>query len=122
VNRSKVKPPPWHTVYPHGTKEGDEEQQFFCVLARSRLEWLSTAQLVSGSGLPRQKVERIISKYITHKPPLIFASTTKEDHWAYWERVPDMLKPDISIGDKDQEDRIKRQLENPFASHIVFLP
>jgi hypothetical protein len=114
-----TKPPKWHSVYPHGTKEGDDEMLFFYALARSKWEWVSTAHLVKESGLTRQKVEKIIDKYLSHKPPLIFASTSKEDSWAYWERVPDMLKPVSSIGDLDQGNRIKKQLDDPFSSQSI---
>jgi hypothetical protein len=121
MTKTQVNPPTWHAVYPHGTKEGDEEMSFFYTLARSKWDWVSTAQIVKGSGLTRQRVEKIIAKYITCKPPLIFASLTKEDHWAYWERVPEMLKPVASIGDLDQGNRIKKHMDDPFASHIVFI-
>ena len=116
MNKQK-NPPAWHEVY----SKDDDELSFFCALARSKWEWVSTAQIVKSSGLSRQKVEKIIAKYITYDPPLIFANNSKEDHWAYWERVPELLKPVMSIGDLDQENRIKKQLDDPFSSHVIFV-
>lgn len=113
------KPPTWCQVYPHGTKEGDDEMVFFYALARSKWEWVSTAQIAKQSGLSRERVEQIISKYLNWNPPLVLQSATKEDHWAYWERVPDLLTPPKSLGDLDQENRIKKQMDDPFASQVI---
>jgi hypothetical protein len=113
-------PPKWTQVYSHGTKEGDEEMSFFIALARNpKWTWLSTAQISKESNLSQKRVEEIISKYLKHKPPLIIASTVKEDHWAYWERVPDMIKTPVSLANKDQEARIDKYLIDPFTSQVI---
>lgn len=106
-----IKPKKWTEVYPQGTKEGNEEQKFFISLARNpKFEWRSTGMIQKETGLPRKRVEEIIAKYL--KAGLIIASPTKEEHWAYWERVPGMLKDTSkSITDKDQNNRMDKQLD-----------
>ena len=106
-----IKPKKWTEVYPQGTKEGNEEQKFFISLARNpKFEWRSTGMIQKETGLPRKRVEEIIAKYL--KAGLIIASPTKEEHWAYWERVPGMLKDTTkSITDKDQNNRMDKQLD-----------
>jgi hypothetical protein len=101
----------WTEVYPQGTKEGNEEQKFFISLARNpKYEWRSTAQMGKETGLTRERVEEIIQKYV--KMGLIIPSPTKEDHWAYWERVPNMVKDDSkSLTQKDQKKRIDKQIQ-----------
>ena len=43
---------------------------------------------------------------------LIFGSETNEDHWAYWERVPDLLKKDLrSISKKDKDGRVDKFID-----------
>jgi hypothetical protein len=113
------KPKKWTEVYPQGTKEGNEEQKFFISLARNpKFEWRSTGMIQKETGLPRKRVEEIIAKYL--KAGLIIASPTKEEHWAYWERVPGMLKDTTkSITDKDQNNRIDKQLDGS-ADMITF--
>jgi len=105
------KPKKWTEVYPQGTKEGNEEQKFFISLARNpKYEWRSTGMITKEAGLPRKRVEEIIAKYL--KMGLIVPSPTKEEHWAYWERVPGMLKDNTkSITDNDQNNRIGKQLD-----------
>ena len=104
-------PKTWTQVYPQGTKEGNEEQAFFIALARNpKYEWRSTAMIVKESGLAKIRVEQIIQKYV--QMGLIFASPTREDHWAYWERVPEMVPSDDgSIAESDQDGRIDQHLE-----------
>lgn len=101
----------WSEVYPQGTKEGDEEQKFFIALARNpKFEWRSTGMISKESGLTRERCEQIIQKYV--KMGLIIPSTSKEDHWAYWERVPNLIKDDSkSLTQKDQKKRIDKQIQ-----------
>lgn len=112
-------PPKWTDVYPHGTKEGDEEMAFFIALARTKWEWRSTAALVKESGLNRERVEEIISKYLNHNPPLIYMSEAKEDHWAYWQRVPNLVGKKASIGQDDRDKRIGRHMDDCFSSQVI---
>lgn len=113
-----MNPKKWPQVYPQGTKEGDEEQMFFIGkdgasgLARHpKYEWRSTAAIIKESGLKQVRVEEIIQKYI--KMGLIFPSKSKDDHWGYWERVPEMVPaPPTSIGSADQTQRINDQIGN----------
>jgi hypothetical protein len=101
----------WTDVYPVGTPEGDEEARFFKALVRNKkYEWRSTAALIKESGLSKIRVDEIITKY--HKKGMIFQSKDREDHWAYWERVPDMLPDDqASIAKKDQDSRIDKLMK-----------
>lgn len=105
------KPKKWWEIYPQGTKEGDEEQKFFISLERnSKFEWRSTGMIAKETGLTRKRVEEIIAKYL--KLGIVIASPTKDEHWAYWERVPNMVKDDSkSITNKDQDKRIDKQLD-----------
>ena len=106
-NKSKT-PPKWTSIYPQGTKEGDEEQGFFIALSRSaKWQWRSTAQLSKEAKLTKERVDEILQKY--WKKGMVFQSPTNEDHWGYWERVPEMLpKEEESITDKDHNDRINK--------------
>jgi hypothetical protein len=118
----KNNPKKWSQVYPQGTKAGDEEQLFFIGKDRQSglarhpsWDWRSTAALTKESGLPRKRVEAIITKYVTLG--LVFASPNRPDHWAYWERVPDMLLPDAkSVAKADQEDRIDDHINDDLLS------
>lgn len=105
---SKIKPKKWTEVYPVGTREGDEEARFFRSLARHpKYEWRSVAAISKESGLSKDRTEHIISKYFKLK--MVFQNPKNEDHWGYWERVPDMLPDEyVSISDKDKLDRIGR--------------
>lgn len=106
------KPKKWTEVYPHGTKEGDEESKFFKALARHpKYDWRSTGAIVKASKLPQDRVEEIIDKYINMTPPLIFPHPKNDAHWGYWERVPDMLKDDDrDLSTKDKDNRIGKHL------------
>jgi hypothetical protein len=101
-----VKPPKWVNVYPQGTTVGDEEQKFFIALGRHpKFAWRSVAAISKDAGLSKERVEQIIEKYF--KRGLVFQSPKNEDHWGYWERVPEMLDKDrASIANEDQKDRI----------------
>lgn len=107
----KVYPKTWTQAYPQGTREGNEEQAFFIAIARHpKYEWRSTAMIVKESGLSKTRVEEIIQKYV--KMGLVFASPTREDHWAYWERVPEMLPcDDGTVAESDQDERIDQHIE-----------
>lgn len=113
-------PPKWTDVYPHGTKEGDEEMDFFNSLARSKWKWRSTAAIVKETGLSAERVEQILSKYMKWSPPLVFKSETQEDQWAYWQRVPELVTKKSSIGQTDIDDRINRHLD-AFASQVLIV-
>lgn len=105
---TKIRPKKWTEVYPHGTKEGDEECRFFKSLARHpKYDWRSTAAIAKESGLTQQRAEEIISKYL--KINIVFQSPNNEEHWGYWERVSHML-PDryVSTSDADKNIRIKK--------------
>lgn len=100
------KPKKWTEVYPQGTKEGDEEHSFWVALARNKeWDWISTAQLVKSTKLPRSRVEEIIAKYL--KMGMIFASETTDDLWAYWDRVPERLVEKPSLVKEDHDYRIE---------------
>lgn len=114
-------PKKWHEVYPYGSKAGDEEAKVFRALSRNKkVDFRSTAAVVKATGLSRERVEEIIDKYATKvQPPLIYAHPTNEDHWGYWEKVPEMLKKDDrGIAQKDRDSRIDKQLSG--ASDVVF--
>lgn len=104
-NKSK-KPRKWTEVYPQGTKEGDEEQDFFIALARNgKWQWRSTAAVAKESGLSKERVDEILNKY--WKKGMVFQNPKNEDQWGYWERVPEMLPEEIvSITEKDHNDRM----------------
>lgn len=101
-----MKPLKWTSVYPHGTKQGDEELKFFISLARNpKFQWRSTSAIAKESGLTKERVEEIISKY--HKKGIVFQNPKNEDQYGYWERCPEMLPDDKkSISGKDQNDRV----------------
>ena len=107
------KPNKWFDVYPYGTKEGDEEAQFFRALCRhEKFEWISISAIIKKSNLTRERVEEIIDKYANRtNPPLVYASPTQEEHWGYWERCPDILK-------KDERDVSKKDKDNRVDKHI----
>lgn len=106
-------PKKWYDVYPYGTKEGDEEAKVFrCLSRHAKYDWRSTGAIVKATGLTRERVEEIIDKYVNKvKPPLIYSHPTNEDHWGYWERVPEVLKKDDrNISTKDKDGRIGKHL------------
>jgi hypothetical protein len=104
-NKSKT-PPKWTDIYPQGSKEGDEEQEFFIVLSRNpKYKWRSTAQLAKEARLTKERVDEIIAKY--WKKGMVFQNPQNDDQWGYWERNPEMLPEDKdSITGKDHKDRI----------------
>lgn len=106
-NKTKT-PPKWTSVYPQGSKEGDEEQGFFIALARnSKWKWRSTAHLAKESKLSKERVDEILAKY--WKKGMVFQNPASEDQWGYWERVPEMLPAEEeSITSKDHNERIKK--------------
>ena len=108
MSKNSQKPKKWTDVYPQGTKEGNEEQRFFIALARQpEYKWRSVAALAKESNLTKERVEEIISKY--YKKNMIFASPKAEDHWGYWERVPECLEQDHgSLAQTDQKKRIDK--------------
>lgn len=108
-----MQPKKWHEVYPHGTKEGDEEAKLFRALCRHhKYDYRSISALVQATGLSQQRVEEIIDKYVNKiTPPLIYPHPTNEDHWGYWERCADQVKTDRrNISQKDQDRRVDKHL------------
>ena len=101
----------WAEIFPQGTQEGDEEQRFFIALARNpKYDWRSTKAIIKESNLSQERVEELLEKYLNMG--LIFGSETNEDHWAYWERVPDLLKKDLrSISKKDKDGRVDKFID-----------
>jgi len=99
----------WTELYPHGTKEGDEELAFFVSLARSpKYVWRSTSGIANDTGLTKERVEEIIDKYF--KMNIVYQHPKNDDNWGYWERLPaDMLPKDYqSLVTKDQKARMKK--------------
>lgn len=95
----------WIDVYPHGTKEGDEESKFFKVLERNKnYIFQSTEAIAKESGLSLKRVEEIISKYFSIN--IIVQNPDNESQWAYWERCKDLIKKKTSISQKDQKERM----------------
>ena len=96
----------WHEVY-----VGDEELRFFVGkdkksgLVRTSYDYRSTSALSKESGLSMEDTERILAKFL--KMGVVVASTNKDDHYAYWERVAaDIgLKKKKSIAQTDKDKR-----------------
>lgn len=103
-----ITPKKWTDVYPAGTKEGNEESRFFKALARNpKYQWRSTGMIAHEANLSKKRTEEIINKYLPKG--LIFQSSKRDDHWAYWERVPEMLKKNTkSIAQSDKDNRINK--------------
>jgi hypothetical protein len=112
---SKIKimsknPPKWTNVYPAGTQEGNEESKFFCAIARNpKYEWLSTSAIAQKSGLSKQRVEQIISKYYEMK--MIYQNPVNNEQWGYWERVSEMIVQPYSPATNDKKNRINEVLK-----------
>lgn len=107
------KPKKWTEVYPYGTKEGDEEAKFFRALARNpKFDYRSMGAIIKATGLPRQRVEEIVDKYVNKiSPPLLFPHVSNDDHWGYWERCQDRLKEDNrDISRKDKDSRVDKHI------------
>ena len=100
------KPKKWTQVYPQGTKAGDEEQKFFIALARHpKYDFRSTSAIAKETGLSKDRVEEIVSKYINKG--MVFQNPKNEEQWGYWERCPQMLASNTgSITKADQNKRI----------------
>lgn len=111
-----MKLPNWYDVYPHGTKEGDEEFKFFVALSRDkRYTWRSTAALAKECGITKARVEEIIVKYYNKK--MIYQNPKNDDQWGYWQKVkdnfPELLPKEIkTIAKQDHDNRIKKALGN----------
>jgi predicted transcriptional regulator len=105
-------PKQWSEVYPHGTKEGDEEQALFMVLSRhQKWAWRSVSALSKEAGLTKERVEQILYKY--WKLGMVIQNPASEDQWGYWERVyekePSLIPKEVkSIIDLDHEERLKK--------------
>lgn len=111
----KIKPAKWYEIYPHGTKEGNEELLFFKAISRHpKYEYRSIQALVKETGLDIERIEQIIDKYARKvNPPLLYQHPKHENHWGYWERC----KPDAGIIQenlvlkKDREKRIQKKIK-----------
>jgi hypothetical protein len=103
----RKKPQTWVDAYPHGTREGDEEQAFFIALGRHpKWKWRSVAAIVKESNLSKERVDELLEKY--HKKGLVFQDESNPDQWAYWERVPELVNSDNdSPKQKDHKERMK---------------
>lgn len=102
----------WNECYPVGTKEGDEEYAFFVSLARNKKSiFVSTAAIAYDSGLSKERVEQIVTKYL--KLGIVYPNPRDDASWGYWERIPpEMLPKDHeSLVTKDQKARMKKQTE-----------
>lgn len=119
-----AKPKKWTEVYPQGTVEGDDEAKFFRSLARNpKFAYRSTPQIMSDTGLTRQRVEEIIDKYATMKPPLIVPHSSNADHWGYWERCEEGDDEcEKSLCQTDQENRIDRQNAPIIPDLVINIP
>lgn len=106
------KPKKWYDVYPYGTKEGDEEAKVFRALSRhKKFDYRSTGMIIKETGLSRERIEEIIDKYISCEPPLVYPHPSNEEHWGYWERVPDQVQDKSkTISGNDKESRIDKHL------------
>lgn len=83
-------PKKWTDVYPHGSKEGDDEQKFFIALARHpKLTWRSSAALARETGLTTARVNEIIQEYL--RSQIVLTSPGDENEFAYWERHPEFV-------------------------------
>lgn len=117
-----VEPEKWYNVYAYGTKAGDEEAKVFRALSRGgNQSWRSTAAVAKETGLTAARVEEIIDKYASCKPPLIYASPLNEGHWCYWEREPAVLIRDTrDLSQKDKDARVDKQIAG--ADVVVAAP
>ena len=101
-------PKKWTDVYPHGTKEGDEEQRFFIALARNpKYSWRSVAAIAKEANLSKVRVEEIIKKY--YKKGIVIQNSKSEDQWGYWERnLDDIPATPKTLAKQDQSNRINK--------------
>jgi len=105
-----MKPKKWSDIYPHGTKEGDEEFAFFVSLARNaKYVWRSTAGIANETNLTKERVEEIIQKYL--KLNMVYQHPKNDDNWGYWARVPPEMLPKEhkSLVSKDQKQRMSKK-------------
>lgn len=110
----KKYPPKWTQVYPHGTKEGDEEQGVFICLSRHhKWKFRSVAQIAKEAGISKARAEEILYKY--WKKGMVFQNPDNEDQWGYWESIPEFLPDEeISITEEDHNTRIAKARGNKF--------
>jgi len=100
------KPQKWYNVY-----NTPEELRFFIGadrksgLVRSTFDYRSTAAIAKEGKLTLEEVERCVAKFL--KGGVIIASTNKDDHYAYWERV-DAAPVKKSLAKSDKDDRVKK--------------
>lgn len=98
-------PPNWVDVYAN-----DEEQLLFIALARNpKYEWRSVAHLSKEVGVSKERIEKMLNKY--YKKGMVFQSSKNDSLWAYWERVPDLVKKDNDVCNQDKKARIQTILD-----------
>jgi hypothetical protein len=118
-NGRTISPDYWTDVYPAGTREGDEESDFFIALSRDTLVWRTTYQIAKATGLTEKRVEEIINKYLDLG--LVFPHDRDDNKWAYWERVPELLPQETpSLGQKDQDDRIGKHMKKEGLMDVMY--
>ena len=107
-------PKKWTDVYPQGTKEGDEEQKFFIAMGRNpKYKWRSVVAIATETGLSKERVEEIISKY--YKAKMVLQNPKNEDQFGYWERIGADPDDDSTIAQKDQKSRVKKAMGSAAA-------
>ena len=96
----------WHEVYPVGTKEGDEEAEFFKVLARGKYDWRTVNAIVKETKLSEKRVEEIINKY--ERMGLVVNSTKDPEKYGYYLRVEKSGgKKGKTLAEEDHNQRLK---------------
>jgi hypothetical protein len=103
-----MKPPKWSSIYPQGTPEGDDEQLFFCAIIRDKYQFKTISQLALETGLSKERIEEIISKYSSLH--MVIQNPKNEDAWGYWENCLDLIpKPYVSLAEKGRNKRIEEE-------------
>ena len=82
----KKNPSKWPSVYPQGTKEGDEEQAFFISLARNPEVALPLdGGYFQGNEFDQGKGGGIADEVLQEGQPVFQRNPANEDQWGYWE-------------------------------------
>ena len=97
-------PKKWWEVY-----ADDEERKFFIgqdkkssIVRNPDYEWRSVDAIVKESGLPKDKVERLINKFADPTVGVIVEDVNK---FAYWERVKKSKKPSVLAAEKEAKEK-----------------
>jgi hypothetical protein len=97
---------PWWSLFPQGTRDGDEESRFFCAISRHHEHrYRSIEKMAVETNLSEIRVEEIISKYA----PLgvIVQNPKNPDMWGYWERIG-LKEVEKDILEEEHDQRLKR--------------